>query len=342
MQIAVFGAGSIGCYLGGCLAARGATVHFIGRPKVKEAIERRGLTLTDWQGRKDQVFIDDINFYTSPEGLYAADIIFVTVKGTGTQEAATSIKQHAKKSALIVSFQNGIRNGQLLKDSLPGRDVLTGMVPFNVINDNNSHFHCGTEGKLCLETLHGKEKCVADTLTKAGLSVELKDDMTEVQWGKLLLNLNNSINALAGIPLLDELQDRNYRRVLAGSISEALAVMAAEGITPQRLGKLVPTLIPKVLNLPTWLFQIVARAMLTIDPKAKSSMQEDLTLGRMTEVDLLNGEIILLAQKHGMQVPINERITALIKEAEKAANGSPKITGKSLWDAVSAQKSALP
>lgn len=82
--------------------------------------------------------------------------------------------------------------------------------------------------------------------------------------------------------------------------------------------------------------------MLTIDPKAKSSMQEDLTLGRMTEVDLLNGEIILLAQKHGMQVPINEKITALIKDAEKAANGSPKITGKSLWDAVSAQKSALP
>jgi 2-dehydropantoate 2-reductase len=334
MKIAIFGAGAIGCYLGGCLAAKGASVHFIGRAKIKEAIERRGLTLTDWQGRKDQVFMDDISFHVVPDGLKYADIILVTVKGMDTEEAARDIQTHAKKSALIVSFQNGIRNGQLLKKYLPDRLVLNGMVPFNVINNNNSHFHCGTEGKLGLEVLDGKEAMVVQALAKAGLPVELHRNMTEVQWGKLLLNLNNSINALAGIPLLDELHDRDYRHVLACSISEALAVMAAEGITPQTTGKMIPTMIPKVLKMPNWLFKRIARAILKIDPKARSSMQEDLRRGRMTEIDLLNGEILALAAKHGIPVPVNCQITALIKQAEIEARGSPGLSGKALKAAV--------
>lgn len=334
MQIAIFGAGSIGCYIGGCLAAKGATVHFIGRQKIREAIERRGLTLTDLQGRKDQVFIDDITFHTSPDGLRFADIIFVTVKGTGTEEAATSIKAHAKKSATIVSFQNGIRNGQLLKKYLPDRNVLTGMVPFSITNDNNSHFHCGSGGKLSLESCEGKEALAAKALAKAGLPVELHESMMALQWGKLLLNLNNSVNALSGIPVLDELNDRDFRHVLAASIDEALIVMTAEGITPQRLGNLVPTLIPSVLNLPNWLFRYVAKKMLMIDPRARSSMQDDLSLGRITEIDLLNGEILVLAQKHGIDVPINTKIVALVKEAERAATGSPKLSGKALKVAV--------
>lgn len=327
MNIAIFGAGSVGCYLGGCLVAKGANVQFIGRPRIKQAIERRGLTLTDWQGRKDQVFIDDITFSTSPESLANADVILVTVKGTATTDAAEAIQHFAKESATIVSFQNGIRNSQILKQLLPQRTVLAGMVPFNIVNNDDCHFHCGTEGHLSLEVCNGHEQAIASALNKAGFPVDTYDGMREVQWGKLLLNLNNSVNALAGIPLLEELHDTNFRYVLAQSVDEALRTLEAEGITPRRMGKVIPTLIPRVLTLPTWLFTRVAKTMLKIDPAARSSMQEDLKRGRVTEIDFLNVEIQTLAKKHHIPTPFNDKIITLIKSAEKAGQGSPQIKG---------------
>ena len=48
-----------------------------------------------------------------------------------------------------------------------------------------------------------------------------------VQWGKLLLNLNNPVNALSGLPLRDELLQRGYRRVLAALQQEALDLLDA-------------------------------------------------------------------------------------------------------------------
>ena len=49
------GAGAIGCYLGGRLAAAGHTVTFIGRPRVIATLRLHGLTVTDLDGFKAHV-----------------------------------------------------------------------------------------------------------------------------------------------------------------------------------------------------------------------------------------------------------------------------------------------
>jgi 2-dehydropantoate 2-reductase len=54
-------------------------------------------------------------------------------------------------------------------------------------------------------------------------------------------------------------------------------------------------------------------------------MYEDLSLGRKTEIDYLNGEIVGLAKKHGVPVPLNTRIVGLIKKAEESEAGSPML-----------------
>ena len=118
-----------------------------------------------------------------------------------------------------------------------------------------------------------------------------------VQWGKLLLNLNNALNALSGLPLATQLADRRWRLLLAAQIEEALAVLKAAGIAPARIEGVPPRLIPSILRLPDWLFRLVARRMLAIDPAARSSMWEDLAARRPTEIDYLQGAILALADK---------------------------------------------
>ena len=68
------------------------------------------------------------------------------------------------------------------------------------------------------------------------------------------MNLNNAVNALSGIPLKSQLGNREFRLVMAKVLSEALAVLKAEGITPARTGKVIPRLMPAIMKLPNFLF----------------------------------------------------------------------------------------
>src|SRR6185503_10955321 len=101
--------------------------------------------------------------------------------------------------------------------------VLAGMVPFNVLRQDGARFHQGTSGKLALERGRGSAP-LAEALTRAGLPAEAHDDMQGVLWGKLLVNLNNSVNALAGVPIKEMLASRGYRRIMADCAREGLAV----------------------------------------------------------------------------------------------------------------------
>jgi 2-dehydropantoate 2-reductase len=157
-------------------------------------------------------------------------------------------------------------------------------------------------------------------------------DFAAVQWGKLLLNLNNPVNALSGLPLKAELSQRAYRRCLALLIDEARAVLRVAGIRPAKVARVGPGLLPTLLRLPDALFTRVAATMLRIDPQARSSMWEDLQAGRRTEVDYLNGAVVKLAQSLGLKAPANERLVALMRAAE--AGTQPALSGTALWQAL--------
>ncbi len=149
-----------------------------------------------------------------------------------------------------------------------------------------------------------------------GLALELladPKDMRALQWGKLLLNLNNPVNALSGLALRAQLLQRGYRRCLAALQQEALDVLAAAGLVPARLTPLPPRGLPGLLRLPTPLFRLLAARMLKIDAQARSSMADDLALGRVTEIDALCGEVLRLAAQLGRSAPLNARMQALVQ-----------------------------
>lgn len=314
--LGVFGAGSVGCYLGGCLQAGGSELRFVGRPRLQQALREHGLRLTDFRGLDQHLPPAGLRFDTDAASLADCELVLVTVKSAATEEAARTLAPRLAPGTVVVSFQNGLRNGDLLRRLLPRQIVLGGMVPFNVLQRGPGHFHCGTEGELAVER-HEALARFEPAFLGAGLPLEPVDDLPGVQWAKLLLNLNNAINALSGLPLQAELSQRGYRRCLALAQQEALTLLAAAGIRPARLTPVPPRWLPPLLRVPDGLFRRLAHRMLAIDPLARSSMWEDLEAGRETEIEWLNGEIVRLAKRLGRAAPVNARLAALVQEAQR-------------------------
>lgn len=329
MKIVVFGAGAIGGYLGGALLAAGMDVTFVARESVARRFAEHGLHLTDYQGLDLHVG-QPIPCVTSLDQIATpADVVLLTVKCTGVGEAAQQLARWVTPTTLVVCFQNGVGSRALAGNDIPDAQLVSGMVPFNVLNAEGGRLHRGTEGELHVES-HPALKPLLDAWKLVGVPAVACQDFQSIAWGKLLLNLNNAINALAGVPLLEELSQREYRRVLAGCMRELLAALKAAGIKPARLAKLPPFLLPWVLLLPNWLFRRVARRMLAIDPLARSSMWDDLEQRKPTEIWFLNGAVVVLAEGLGLKAPVNRKIMELIQRAESSAQGSPGLSAAQL------------
>ena len=314
-RIVVHGAGSIGCWLGAAWLASGLPVSFVGRASVQEEIARNGLTVTDSDRRRIELRPDEVDFSTSPKALKRAAIIALCVKSNGTEAAAKEIAKNAAKGATVISFQNGVSNVDLLKAKLPALNVLHGMVPFNVARLGNGRWHKGVAGSLWAED-HDVTRRLAERIGNGPGRLTLAQDMKSMLWGKLLINLNNAVNALSGRPLLEQLSNRDYRRVVAASQVEALEILKQAKIEPAKIGPIPPRLLPHVIGAPDFLFDRLVLKRQRIDASARLSMADDFAAGRPTEIDFLNGEVVRLAHRLGRRAPVNEMIVNLVRQHE--------------------------
>lgn len=322
-RIAIAGAGSIGCYVGGMLAAAGRDVAMLARPRVMAEIQAHGLRLTGVGMLDRHVPAQRLTLSDDAAVFQDAAVILVTVKSADTAGIADLIARYAAAEAVVVSLQNGVGNVAVLRERLPGRRVLGGMVPFNVTTPGDGHYHRATAGDIVIER---DAAGTATQLSVADLTMRPADDIVAVQWGKLLVNLNNALNALSGRPLREQLAQREWRRLFADQMAEGLAVLRAAGIRPVSATPIPASLTPHLLRLPDFLFLRLLGRTMKIDPTARSSMWDDLQRGRRTEIDYLHGVIVQLAERHGIAAPLSRRIMELIKRAEAAGRGSPGLT----------------
>ncbi|MEY9849049.1 2-dehydropantoate 2-reductase [Streptacidiphilus sp. BW17] len=276
-----------------------------------------GLTFSRAGSAPRRIEPDELRFATGPDAVGDADYVLVTVKTAATAEAGRQLAPHLRSDAVVVSFQNGLHNPDTLRAELPGHTVLAGMVPYNVVQTEAGTVHQGMPGTIMVEQAPAADKLIR-LCTAAGLSVQARGDIAEVQYGKLLMNLNNAINALSGLPLREQLGLRTYRLCLALCQREALIAYRTAGVRPAKLGPMPAAITPHVLRLPDALFRRVAASTLDIDEQARSSMWEDLERGRPTEIDSLQGEIVALAARHGQSAPANACLTRLVHEPETA------------------------
>lgn len=313
MQLAIYGAGSTGCYLGGLLQLCGHQVSLICRPRIRDAIiNAGGITLTDYRGQNEKVMPTSLITELAGETF---DAVFVTLKCHQLASAVNDLKQLAEKGAELVFMQNGLDSLDAILNQLPKGAVYQGITPFNILSLDNAHFHRGTEGSFLFHRTPITEQ-LAQHLSAIGFPCELQADMKPVIYGKLLLNLNNALNAIADQPIKTQLENHALRKVCAAAQREWLEVAKAEGVELVQFTAVKPSWMPIVLGFPNWIFLRLAKTMLDIDPLARSSMWEDIQSGRKTEIEFLNQAVVKRGEILGVDVSVNRKISSLIHSLE--------------------------
>ncbi|MRI33533.1 2-dehydropantoate 2-reductase [Endozoicomonas sp. OPT23] len=318
--ITILGAGAIGCYLAGCFYAEGIPVRMLGRHWFQNEIARYGMTIVHHDGQRQSFAMNRLDYQTDTSCLSGSKLIIVCVKNTDLYTAIQQIQTYAP-DATVISLLNGLSSVEILRKELSQAQVIGGSVAYGVNYLGEGEFKKTTEGCLHLEA-STTLKLWLPSLDRAFGKSRLHDDIQAVLWTKLLLNLNNSINALSGLPLKDQMRHRKYRKQWADCIREGLNVMEGYGIQPVDIGTRIPLeKMPYVLELPNLLFRLIAARSLRIDARARMSMWSDIKRGKVTEVDELNGKVVMLAEQLGMEAVTNQKIYDQIKglESQKKA-----------------------
>jgi 2-dehydropantoate 2-reductase len=139
---------------------------------------------------------------------------------------------------------------------------------------------------------------LADMFTRCQLRGRVSADIKHDVWRKLVVNcVINPLTAMTGMEVgwtADARLDPLKRRIVA----ECLAVAAHDGVT----------------------FDGDFTRMLndTYGPSRNlSSMYQDLTNGKRTEIDHMNGAVVDLGREYGVACPINAGLVAIIKAMEQ-------------------------
>lgn len=330
MHIVIFGAGAIGCYVGGswCGAVTrvGGRITLVGRKTMLDPVAENGLQLSG--PYRTGVAPDALAVTDDPQVLRDADLVVLAMKAHALPKAMEDIRRYAKVHAPILSLLNGVAPIRMLRAACPDRECIAGMVPYNVVWKDKTQLHRSGPGEIAVQS-----HPVTEWLVHAGATAKLHADMAPIQYGKLLLNLANPVNALAGIPLYDMLLDPGYRRLMGMALKEALDVYDHAGINWVQIGPNNPRLARYMLHAPTWLFQAIVLRRQALDRLSMTSMAEDLRAGRPTEIDILSGEIVALGQKHGFATPVNQALVDLVKSVE-AGERDTGLSWKHIWEEI--------
>lgn len=320
----VFGAGLIGSFIGGVLTAcreEGDQVCLYVRNSMAEKLAS-GITLTDYQNNRIALeHVHTVTHFDDSPTNENIDFIWLTVKCISVADAIADLRIAVSAKTVIICAQNGLGSDKLIRKAFPENLVLRAMVPFNVIVEDGHHFHRGSEGCFTIESsIHNQvlRSALTNVSINSGksdaiLPLGFTDEMTALQWAKLQLNLGNSVNALANIPVKSMLEQREYRLVIAEMMRELLKVTTALGVTLPKVTSIPARWVPRVLSLPDFLFKRVANKMLTIDPTVRTSMWWDLEQGRKTEIDYLNGVVVEVGQQFSIECKVNQSVIERVK-----------------------------
>jgi len=300
--ILILGAGAVGLSLAGRLS-EAATIYAACRPVHAEAIRRQGLVM---EGVWGDTTHDGITPITGPDEVPPdVDFIIITAKGTDTR-AICEEYAGILRDRPVASLQNGIGNEDII--SRYTRIVIGGTVTTNFAVVGPGYVRVSSESApMRLGAWSGDGAAIPDRLIaiirSAGIPAEADGDIRSGKWAKALLNIAvNPICALLAAPV-GATADESVREIVAGLIREVFAVAGAEGV-----------------HLP-WatadgylahLFGMQVPDFATVYP----SMYYDVQRGRRTEIDLLNGYVARLGERHGIETPYNRCITGLIRYAE--------------------------
>lgn len=293
MKVAVMGAGAVGCYYGGMLARAGHEVVLIGRPQHVEAIGRNGLHL------EAQSFDEHIPLTASTQAsaVQGAKLVLFCVKSTDTQSAALEIKPFLAPDTLVLSLQNGVENADEVRKVVT-QPVAAAVVYVATEMAGPGHVRHHGRGELVIEPSSASADA-AQALIAAGVPTEISDNVRGALWAKLILNCAyNALSAITQLPYGRLVKGEGVTTVMRDIVDECLAVAKADGVT-------IPGDVDKAVRM-------IAETM----PGQYSSTAQDLSRGKRSEIDHLNGLIVRRGDALGVATPSNRLLHTLVKLIE--------------------------
>jgi 2-dehydropantoate 2-reductase len=298
-NIAVVGAGAIGCYFGGMLARAGKKVTLIGRREHVDAINTQGLFF------KSIDFEEVVRVAASTEPAAARDarLILFCVKSGDTDTAAASIASYVAPDAVLLSLQNGVDNVERIRSHVKN-EVLAAVVYTGVQMSGPGRLTHTGGGKIVLGGLGSSSeqlKEIETLFTNAGVGVSISENIKVELWSKLVLNCAyNALSAIGRIYYGPLVAIPEIRRLMTDAVEEVVSLAQAKGI------RLPDNMLDTTFAL--------ADAM----PRTTSSTAQDIARGRRTEIEHLNGYVAREGERLGIAMPVNRTLNALIKLMELA------------------------
>jgi len=313
MRFVIVGAGAIGTAMGGYLSAAGHPVVLISRPSHASVINERGLTLRTARG----ILHPAVTAVTSLSDVkwQDDDVIFLTCKSQQSKELLAEMAS-APKETPIFCFQNGVRNEEWAAESF--RNVYAGLVqisatfsePGVVEHTRNDVLAIGKYPSGLDETTTS----VGNALERAGFKMTYYEAAMPRKWGKLLVNLNNSLYALIDTWLQLAYTDIELRTFLASTMREGLDVIHGAGVEIE-MGPGEPSAEDFIRQMAAGAFAYANPLELPPERRTYPSTWQDVVLHRRsTEVEHFNGEIVRLGLKHGIPTPYNTALLEMMRE----------------------------
>jgi 2-dehydropantoate 2-reductase len=226
------------------------------------------------------------------------------VKSTDTESAATAIRPHLAPDALMLSLQNGVENADRLRELLP-QQVIAAAVYVGTEMAGPGHVRHHGRGELIIERSKASGD-VARALIAAGVPTEISDDVRGALWAKLITNCAyNALSAITQLPYGRLVKGVGVTVALRDLVAECVAVAKADGVT-----------IPGDVD-------VAVRKIAETAGGQYASTAQDLTRGKRSEIDHLNGLIVRRGEALGIATPANRLLHAIVKLIESKQQGHP-------------------
>jgi 2-dehydropantoate 2-reductase len=263
-----------------------------------EAIRTRGLVVEGASGRRTV----RVRATSDPVEIGVCDLVVVATKAIDVEAAATSAKPLLGPETVVLPIQNGLGSADRVAAVLGEERVAIGVAGgFGASIVGPGHVHHNGWELVRLGERHRpatqRIRAIAETWAEAGFRVQVYDDVDQLVWEKLVCNVcfSGTCTILERV-IGGVLDDPAAWHVASRCAQEAYDVARARGIA---LGFDDPV--------------AYARAFGEKLRDARPSMLLDVLAGRPCEVDVINGAIPPAARELGLEAPVNEVVTALVR-----------------------------
>ena len=299
MRYIIYGAGGIGCVIGGHLARTGHNVLLIGRLNHVSIINKDGLRLIT----PTHTYVLRIPAVTSPSHVKFStdDVIFLCMKGQNTEEALREL-QLVTKDVPIFCIQNGVRNEEMAVQYFPRLYGVMLRVGAEYLTNGEVIARRDPPGLLVIGRYpHGMDALAEDLAMKlraAGFLIHLTPDVMPYKWGKLIANLGNAVDAITGVWGSDV---ESITQVARKELIDLLEHASIRWVSQEELTRKWPE-----IRMPP---RPSANA-----PMHSSTWQSLARRQGSVETDFLNGEVVRMGVKLGRPTPINRILMDITQE----------------------------